>query len=110
MPDGNILGAKQSNKKNNPMETIDQFDIKIANKKNGNTENINKRKRNVDSDSNESNTSSVKRRKNFQDKVSSIIYNKDVIPQSETSNISTPIDCQSTNSRKDNFPTYLQTF
>ena len=103
MPDGNILGAKQSNKKNNPMETIDQFDIKIANKKNGNTENINKRKINVDSDSHESNTSSVKRRKNFQDKVSSIIYNKDVIPQSETSNISTPIDCQSTNSRKDNF-------
>ena len=91
MPD-NILGNNQSNKKNNPTETIDEFD-KIANK------NINKRRRNVDSDSNESNTSSVKRRKSFQDKISSIIYNKDMIPES-TSDISTPMDCQSPNSRK----------
>ena len=93
MPD-NILGTNQSNKKNNLSEKI------------GNTENINKRKRNVDSYSNESNTSSIKRRKGFQDNISSIIYNKDVIPQSETSNMSTPMDamdtnCQSQNSRKD---------
>ena len=101
MPDKILSDKDQSNKKNNLLEKIEPFDIETAC-----NENRNKRKTNVDSDSNESNTSSVKRRKGFQDKISSIIHNKDVIPQSETSNMSTPMDamdtnCQSQNSRKD---------
>ena len=103
MPD-KILGDKdQSNKKNNLLEKIEPFDIKTAW-----NENINKRKRNVDSDSNESNTSSVKRRKGFQDKISSIIYNKDVIPQSETSNMSTPMDAMDTNCQRKDKENHLQ--